>query len=45
MTLEFKNKEIQDEYFDLLAQEDDLLSDLEPIQARIREIESKEERE
>lgn len=43
MTLEFVDENIQKEYDFLKMEEDDLLSALERIQRRIRQIEEKEE--
>ena len=45
MSLEFVDKQVEDEYYNLMAEEERLLDELEPIQARIREIERTEERE
>jgi hypothetical protein len=36
---------VQDEYDDLMAREDELLDELEPIQSRLREIRDKEEKQ
>ena len=42
--LEFVNPFVQEEYDELKAREDDLLTELDDVQERIQKIESSEER-